>query len=94
MTLEERADLAERLVPVACELVCAVRDDPDQVQRVVRRHRGELHALVVVLAAMVPDDRTPQQLLGWADWTVEEQRLIRAGVAEETARVIAKRVAA
>lgn len=30
--------------------------------------RVELEALAVVLAAMVPEDRSPQELLGWISW--------------------------
>lgn len=86
--LEQREDLAEAMVPVACELACAVRDDPDLVSKILRKHRDNLNALVVVLAAMVPDDRTTQQLLGWVDWQVEVERVRAAGVSPAAAETI------
>ena len=62
-----RGRLAERLVPVALALVGAVRDqDGDGIAEFLAGlSAGERDALPVILAAMVPDDRTPQDLLSW-----------------------------
>ena len=62
--------LAERLVPVAAEFVGVVRDeDRDSVGRFLARlPRQERDALPVILAAMIPDDRTPADLLSWVTW--------------------------
>lgn len=67
MTADERCDLAEQMVPVACQLAGAVRDDPDQVGEILDDHTSNLPALAVVLAAMAPDDRTARELLAWVD---------------------------
>jgi hypothetical protein len=60
-----KARLAERLVPSAMELACMVRDeDARSIGSWVRSlSAAEKDALLVVLAAMVPVDRTPQELL-------------------------------
>lgn len=51
-------------VPAALRLVGAVRAyDPDEVSTVLAQ--SDLHALVVTLAAMVDDSRTPAELLAW-----------------------------
>lgn len=79
MTPDERADLTERMVPVACELAGLVREEgPGAIARFFRRvTRDEIpveaRALMVVLAAMVPDDATPADLLSWADWDAPER---------------------
>lgn len=72
MRADGRADLAEAMVPVGCQLACAVRDDPAEVARILRQHRTRLDALAVVLAAMVPVDETPEHLLSWVDWPTTE----------------------
>lgn len=69
MTPDELDDLAESMVPVACDLACRVRDgDAEGIARLAKA-RGwdtETRALLVVLAAMVPvEDTTPNQLLAW-----------------------------
>ena len=63
MTPEE----AEQLVPLAAELVGAVRDyGPEITADVLARvPNGRHDALAVVLAAMVDPDARPQQLLSW-----------------------------
>ena len=66
MTPDERAGAT---VPDACTLVCLVRDvDPAVTGSWLQaRTREQLEALCVVLAAMVPDDRSPGDLLAWID---------------------------
>lgn len=67
----QRGELAARMVTVACELACLVRDeDRDAVGEFLARLTPvplplEVRALLVVLAAMVPDDATTDQLLAW-----------------------------
>lgn len=87
---DDRADLAEQMVPVACQLAMAVRDDPAEVEQILTDHAHVLSALAVVLAAMVPDDRTPDELLAWMEWNGEYQRLRDLGVRNEAAREVAK----
>lgn len=59
-------DRAEQAIPLALELVDAVRRfRPVEVRSVL--DRADLDALVVVLAAMVDDDSTVSELLGWLD---------------------------
>lgn len=66
MSGEEREELALRTIPTACRLVCAVRDSAEDVEATLAGlSPEEVTALAVVLAAMVPDDRTPTDLLGW-----------------------------
>lgn len=63
-------EFAERLVPVAASLVGVVRDeDRDGVTRFLSRlTHHERDALLVILAALVPDDRSPADLLDWVTW--------------------------
>lgn len=63
------ADLAESMVPVACDLACRVRDgDAEGIARLTASLGGaETPALLIVLAAMIPvDDASPADLLAWA----------------------------
>ena len=74
MTGDEQATAA---IPVACELVCAVRDGDltviaDRLDRVAARCEKagspqEWFALAVVLASMVPDGVPLPDLLGWLE---------------------------
>ncbi len=68
------SDLADALVPVAAELIGTVRDfDPADTAEILDRV-GVLdersRALVVTLAAMVPVDRSPSELLAWTRVTI------------------------
>lgn len=63
MTADE---LLEDAVAPAAALVAAVRDDPTDVHRILKgRNETDLHALAIVLACMVPDDRSIADLLAW-----------------------------
>jgi hypothetical protein len=82
--------LTDAVVPAAEQLVDAVRrGDADAVaeQLAAVQQRGDagLHALVVVLAAMVPDDRRPSRLLAWLRDPAEYLRLRESGVDSVTA---------
>lgn len=67
VTPDRRADLAESMVPVACDLACRVRDgDAEGIARLLASLGAEKDALLVVLAAMVPvEDASPNELLAW-----------------------------
>lgn len=74
-------------VPVAMALVGAVREfDAKAVAEVL--DGADLPALAVVLAAMVPWDQAPGQLLAWCLREGEYHRLAEAGVDEATAATI------
>ena len=65
---DPRADLAESMVPVACDLACRVRDgDAEGIGRLAASLSADrTAALLVVLAAMVPvEDASPGELLAW-----------------------------
>lgn len=63
----DRADLAEAMVPVACDLACLVRDgDRDAIAVLLAGlTEEESRALHVVQAAMVPLESPVGDLLAW-----------------------------
>lgn len=66
----DRWEYGDRIAEQALELVVAVRDlEPEWVHREIARLAagGHLPALVVALAAMVPDDVPVADLLEWTD---------------------------
>jgi hypothetical protein len=68
MDWEARADLAERMWPVAASFACMVHDgDAQGVEAFLRAFDpAEADALAIVLAAMIPvDTATPADLLAW-----------------------------
>jgi hypothetical protein len=72
MSWQSRADLAEAMVPEACDLAGLVHDGDAEAIRVFLARCGlgddapiEAKALVVVLAAMVPVERSAADLLAW-----------------------------
>lgn len=69
MVLDGRRSLPTRSLEQAQLLAGAVRDrDPEWVERILRPiDRDGLVALSVTLAAMVPTDQSPTQLLAWND---------------------------
>ncbi|WP_141575940.1 hypothetical protein [Actinomadura sp. WMMA1423] len=73
---ERDVRLAARL-PAATDIICLVRDlDPDGVKDWCARNRITGQAaqeLIVLLAAMVPDDRPISELLAWT-WTAPAPR--------------------
>ena len=96
--------ITDAIVPAAVNLVWAVRtEERDEVLAALREaHQARLAAggndrsevetlrtLVVVLAGMVPDDRSPRQLLGWVQNPAEYMRLRHDGYDTDTASAIA-----
>lgn len=86
----------DRLVPVVMQLVGAVRAmDPagvdeafDAARRLIPDEEVAGGALCVLLAAMVPWDRSPSQLLAWWVRRADYQKLIAAGVDPATAMTL------
>ena len=73
MSLDDRrlGNLAERLVPLAAEFAGLVHGDGDRDTIAAFLHglpAEERGALPVILAAMIPPDRTPAELLSWVTW--------------------------
>jgi hypothetical protein len=68
---DPRADLAESMVPVACDFACRVRDgDAEGIARLAEANGWdtETTALLVVLAAGWDiEDRSVRDLLAWTD---------------------------
>jgi hypothetical protein len=67
VTVAEMDAFAAGMLPRAIDLVCQVRDrDADAVEEIIGPLSVVgLRALVVVLAAMVPDDQNADDLLAW-----------------------------
>lgn len=68
-----RGDLAERAVDVAAQLAFLVRDEGSDAIGAFLDGQGipadtETRTLLVVLAAMVSIDATPDQMLSWVTW--------------------------
>jgi hypothetical protein len=96
--------ITDAVLPAAVNLVWAVRtEDRDEVLSALREaHQARLAAgghdhteaetlrtLVVVLAGMVPDDRSPRQLLRWLQNPDEYRQLRHDGYDADTAGSIA-----
>jgi hypothetical protein len=96
--------ITDAVVPAAINLVWAVRtEERDEVLAALKEaHQARLAAgghdhseietlrtLVIVLAGMVPDDRSPRQLLAWLQNPAEYMRLRHDGYDTDTAGSIA-----
>lgn len=75
-------DRVERVMPIALALVGAVREGPDQIATVLEQAGKDMPAVLIALAALVPDDKTPGELLQWfhGERLTREQRLRRRQV--------------
>lgn len=89
--------LTDSLIPAASRLVWAVREgDQDDVENLLDEVRNEggrvgIDGLLIVLAAMVPDDMTPADLLAWMSDRDEYLRLRSNGVDSRSAGSLALR---
>ncbi|KNX38077.1 hypothetical protein [Luteipulveratus halotolerans] len=75
---KRKARLVKAAIPTATQLVTLVRDDTEPVHEILTSATTEqLYALVVVLAAMVPDDRSVADLLDWTRTDVDRASDLR-----------------
>lgn len=94
-TFTGSADM-DAMVPLAQRAVSAIhnRDDTAIHQCITdaARHTDGLHNLICTLAAMVPDDETPRQMLAWMRVPATYERLRANGLsrvdAVNTARMV------
>jgi len=65
----DQDDLMAELMSTALELIPSLRDyGPDRAETLLGHlSAGHLYRLVILLAAMVPDDRPVSELLAWLD---------------------------
>ena len=78
MDWQERADLAERMWPVAASFACMVHDgDAQGVEAFLKAFDpAEADARAVVLAAMIPvETATPGELLAWVGGSGDDPEL-------------------
>ena len=71
--------VTERMVPIACQLAGHVHaHDKTAIHHIIRRLTPhEAYALIVVLAAMIPQDQTPRELLAWTEHRPTRPRLVK-----------------
>lgn len=81
----------DALVPVAARLVAATRDYDRELINQLIAATADVHGLIVVLAAMIPDDYSPGELVGWTTDPDEYNRLRTAGVDSLTASALVSR---
>lgn len=62
-------DPIERTIPTACELIDHVHTHNKKAIRQLLHNlnQQDIHALTIVLAAMIPEDRTIKELLAWTN---------------------------
>lgn len=86
LTVEQRGDMAEALLPVAAHLVTLVHGDggPEDVRDVLAALTAQQKdALLVVLAGLVDPEQPVGKALGWLEFT-EERDLVVPPWAEHT----------
>uniref|UniRef100_UPI003F49745A hypothetical protein n=1 Tax=Streptosporangium sp. CA-235898 TaxID=3240073 RepID=UPI003F49745A len=83
LTPQERQNLARDLIPLAMRLVGIVHEEgPDATAEFLAGLTAEQqYALPIILAAMVPDDRTPAELLGWYEVRLSDLKKRRRSTA-------------
>ncbi|MFD8777466.1 hypothetical protein [Streptomyces sp. NPDC059916] len=72
LTVEQRGDLAEAMLPVAANLVALVHGDggPEDIQEVMAGlDATQKNALLIVLAGLVDPDQPISKALGWLEFT-------------------------
>ncbi|MFJ1993015.1 hypothetical protein [Streptomyces asiaticus] len=96
MTVDERGDLAEEMLPVAANLAVLVHGDggPEEVRDVLDGlNDAQRNALIVVLAGMVDPDRPMGTVLGWLDFNEHGQQIVPDWNDKATLRDVADRAA-
>lgn len=86
--------VTDALVPIAARFVGAVRDNDQQaidelLAEAIDTTGGRCDpgvALAIVCAALVPEDRSPTELLAWRAIQSEYDRLCAAGIDDHIAR--------
>lgn len=65
-----KARLAERMIPLAADYACALRDEDAEAlgRRLDAMTRQDLYGLITVLGAMVDLDQPVGDLLDWVTW--------------------------
>lgn len=92
MTVQERGDMAEALVPVAAHLVALVHGDggPQDVQeQLAGLDAHEKDALLVVLAGLVDPDQSIGKALGWLEFTEDRDLTVPPWAVEARVRDLA-----
>lgn len=71
--------VTERMVPTACQLTGHVHaHDKQAIHKVIRNLTPqEAYAVIVVLAAMIPQDQTPRELLAWTEQVPPRSRGVK-----------------
>ena len=86
-----RDPIANQLLPIALHYVTLIRDEgPDAIATdLTTRSHADHQAIICLLAALVPDNRTPQQLLAWRP---TERRSNIPGVTDAMLRAHSRRI--
>lgn len=71
--------VTERMVPTACQLTGHVHaHDKKAIYNLIRRLTPEeAYALIIVLAAMIPQDHTARELLAWTEQPLTRPRIVK-----------------
>lgn len=97
LTVEERGDMAERMLPVAANLVTLVHGDGgprDVHQALARLDAAEKDALLVVLAGLVDPDQPLGSALGWLEFTEDRDLTVPPWTEQRSVRDLAPEPAA
>ncbi|MFC9497698.1 hypothetical protein [Streptomyces sp. NPDC056982] len=92
MTVEERGDLAEAMLPKAANLVALVHGDggPEDVQQVLTGlDATQKDALLIVLAGLVDPDQPISKALGWLEFTEDRDLAVPPWNAKQRVRDLA-----
>ncbi|MDX3232947.1 hypothetical protein [Streptomyces sp. ME19-01-6] len=92
MTMEERGDMVEELLPVAAHLAVLVHGDGgprDVHQAIARLSPAQRDALIVILAGLVDPDRPMGAVLGWLDFNEHGESIVPEWNDKATLRAVA-----
>ena len=93
MTMEERGDMVEELLPVAAHLAVLVHGDGgprDVHQAIARLSPAQRDALIVILAGLVDPDRPMGAALGWLDFNERGESIVPDWNDKATLRAVAE----